>query len=559
MGCIPSKYYSHEGSKNDMIKVEYGAIESGAKKEFNPELLNCSAISKAEDLKQEDLEFKNFCNPCEKYSVLLDGSRLPIPDDISVENIGVWSEYASNNLGVFETAIPLVRLTSSEPFSTEGLTLKFDTRNNVYPTEISVSWYNGNELIKSEDYSINSPVFSVYENVDNFDKIEISFNKMNTPYSRLKLHSIEYGTLLIIEGKNIKSMKISQKISPISSTIPISTADMSFKNNINTDYNFSARQSLKIYNNDVLIGKYFIENAKQTTKQQWSINAKDYIALLESADFEGGIYVNEFAENILTAIFNKADVPFVISEALKQQTVSGYIPYTTCRDALQQVIFAIGGYVRTAYSDVVEVLESDLNVVESIGLSRILTGQTVSISADITQFELFAHSYTPIDDEIILYQSENPADEVRVIFNEPVQIDSLTIENGEILERGTNYAVISCTSNANLKGKKYKHTTISKSITNTKAYSKKSSNNKAVKNATLVSPQNIDKILNICYNYIVRNVTANSRVIEGTTPLVVGNAYEIETEILGKISGVLVEQSFSLYGGKKVTKETVIQ
>jgi hypothetical protein len=158
-----------------------------------------------------------------------------------------------------------------------------------------------------------------------------------------------------------------------------------------------------------------------------------------------------------------------------------------------------------------------------------------------------------------LYQSEDPADEVRVIFNEPVQIDSLTIENGEILERGTNYAVISCTSNAKLKGKKYKHTTISKSITNTKAYSKKSSNNKAVKNATLVSPQNIDKILNICYNYIVRNVTANSRVIEGTTLLVVGNAYEIETEILGKISGVLVEQSFSLYGGKKVTKETVIQ
>ena len=84
-------------------------------------------------------------------------------------------------------------------------------------------------------------------------------------------------------------------------------------------------------------------------------------------------------------------------------------------------------------------------------------------------------------------------------------------------------------------------------------------NKKTVKNATLISSANIDNILNICYNYIVRNKTVKSKIIETETPLVVGRAYEVETELLGKVSGVLTEQNFSLFGGSKVVKETVIK
>ena len=540
-----------------MIRVEYGVTTAGAKEGFTPELLNCAEISKADDLKQDGLEFKNFSNPCEKYSVLLDGTHFPIPEDISDENIGVWSEYASNAMGVFDIAVPFIRLVSSESFSTEGLTLTFDTQNNVYPLEMTISWYKGDDLITTKEYSINTPIFSVYEAVDDLDKIEMSFGRMNVPYSRLKLHNIEYGTLLTIDGKNIHSIKISQAVNPISATISIGAARISLKNDASTNYNFSARQNLNIFSDDVLIGKYFIESARQTTKQQWSVNAQDYIALLESAEFEGDVYVDEYAENLLIAIFNKANVPFTIAENLKKQKISGYIPYTTCRKALQQVLFAIGAYANTAYSQTVDILESNLNIVESIGLSRVLTGQSVSINADVTEVELFAHSYTPIDEETTLYKADKAEDSVRVIFDSPAH--SLTIENGEILERGTNYAVISCEANAVLKGKEYEHSTISKTKTNTSTFNKKSTNKKTIKNATLVSSQNIDNILNICYNYIIRNMAVKSRVIEEDTPLMVGNAYEIETELFGEISGVLIEQNFSLYGGKKIVKETVIQ
>ena len=52
-----------------MIRVEYGVITKGAKEGFVPELLNCASISNADDLSRDDLIFKNFSNPCERYSV----------------------------------------------------------------------------------------------------------------------------------------------------------------------------------------------------------------------------------------------------------------------------------------------------------------------------------------------------------------------------------------------------------------------------------------------------------------------------------------------------------
>ena len=539
-----------------MIRVEYGVITKGAKEGFVPELLNCASISNADDLSRDDLIFKNFSNPCERYSVLLDGGSLPIPENTQDENMGAWSEYASSQSGEFEEAFPTITLVSDEPFGVEGLGLEFDTNNNVYPTEFSISWYNGDNLIISKEYQSSYATFSTMQDVDDFNKIVLVFKKMNTPYSRLKLRSIQYGSILIIDEKSIQNIRIHQAVSPISTTIPASTLSLSFLNSSNANYNFTERQSLKIIDNGVLIGKYFIENSKQTNKKQWNIKAQDYINILESTEFEGGIYADELALNVLTTIFNKANVPFTITDELTIAKVTGYIPYTTCGKALQQVLFAIGGYASTAYSENVDILPNSNNIVESIGLDRIFQGQTISIDAAITEIELVAHTYNPIDTQITLHQANTVEENIKVIFREPAY--DLTIENGEIIESGVNYAIINCAENGVLKGKRYEHLTFSKSRVNTMSRMKKS-NKKTIRNGTLISYDNIDNILNICYNHITRNTTVRSRIVEAETPLVVGKAYEIETELLGNVIGVLNEQTFSLFGGKKIVKETVIK
>jgi uncharacterized protein YjgD (DUF1641 family) len=332
---------------------------------------------------------------------------------------------------------------------------------------------------------------------------------------------------------------------------------MYFLNSQNANYNFAAKQSLKIYDRDMLIGKYFIESAKQINKQQWNIKAQDYIDILEETVFEGGIYFKEPAINVLNSIFTKANVPFAVVDELWSDNITGYIPYTNCREALQQVLFAIGGYATTAYSEVVNVLANDDNVKESIGFDRIFQGQTISVDADITEIKLFGHTYTSSDDEIVLYKAETPQQDIKIIFNSPMH--DLTIEKGEIKDSGTNYAIISCEKDGLLKGKIFDHLTFSKTRYNVDTNNMANNNKKAIKNATLISSHNIDKILDMCYNYLIRNKSIKSKIIESGNPLVVGRMYEIETELLGKIKGILIEQDFSLFGGQKVVKKTVIK
>lgn len=540
-----------------MIKVEYGVIATGAKEKFTPELLNCASISKVADLSKSDLEFKNFGNPCEKYSILLDGRNLPIPQNIENENMGVWSQFISNENGEFDDSFPTIILSSDELFGVEGLGLQFDVFNNVYPTVFSVSWYNGENLIATKEYQSSSSIFSTTQDVENYNKIILVFKKMNTPYSRLKLHSIQYGSILIIEEKSIQNIRIHQVVSPISTTIPASTLSLSFLNTSNANYNFAERQSLKIINNDALVGRFFIENSKQINKKQWNIKAQDYIGILESAEFEGGIFVDELALNILTAIFGKANVPFTVSPQLSEKTLTGYIPYSTCRKALQQVLFAIGGYANTSYSENVDILALDTEITQSISLDKILVGQTVSIDADVTEIELFGHNYTQSNNEMVLYNSKESVENTKIIFSEPIY--DLKIENGEIIKSGTNYAVISCGANGVLKGKKFEHSTFSKIRYNTNAQNAKTTNKKTIKTATLISSSNIDDILDMCYNYIVKNIEVKSKAIEQDSHFIVGKTYEIETELLGKVTGFLTEQSFSLHGGKKIAKEMVIR
>ena len=77
--------------------------------------------------------------------------------------------------------------------------------------------------------------------------------------------------------------------------------------------------------------------------------------MLDSIPYYGGIYTNKNAVKLLTDIFTVAKVPYNIDDVFADEVVTGYIPFTTCRDALMQVAFAIQAVVDTSNSEVVKV------------------------------------------------------------------------------------------------------------------------------------------------------------------------------------------------------------
>lgn len=550
-----------------MVLIRYGSVALGASEDFEATLQDCSDVSNAENLTSAKDLYGNYGNPCEEYSVLLDGNCLPIPQESSDEidtsgiNIGVWSEAVADETGALATA-PTIVLESAAEYKLHGLTLVFDAINDIYPTSVTVAWYKGAEKLSEESYSCAASELSIQHYEETCDKIVIMLNALNTPLVRAKLRGVIYGQNIVIEGRDINSVQVTQEVCPLSTTLPISTAEMTFLNTAGADYDFAERQDLVIYNDNKMIGKYFIEEATRLTKKQWRVMAYDYIGLLDSVDFVGNLYYGKTAKVVADEIFSAAGVKYTMSDELAEKQVTGFIPYTTCRKALQQLLFAIGGFARTAYSETVDLLPVSTTIRESIPMAgRILLGtQSVKTETDVSEIELVSHKYVnDFPNMKTLYTVEEDVENAKIMFSDPVEPASLYLSkddeqvDGGIIEKGVNYAILTAPAGSVLKGIIYLHETSSKTVTNTKGHIWKS-NKKTISDATMVGQNNLDEALARCYDYLTRTKTVSSKVVEADPVLMVGEQYEIETESWGKLTGTNVQQSFALYGNKVAKK-----
>jgi hypothetical protein len=568
------------------VLIKYGDVAMGAREQFVPNSEDKAYFVEFDELKQM-IDFPNYTNPCELYSTALDGEDLPIPSDAVKANLGWWSGQISDENGVFEEPIVLTAQ-ADDLFSSIGITLTFDTINNVYADNVSIKWYRNGELISEKEFYPNSSIYLCQNPVELYNKIEITFYSINMPQNRLKVHDIEYGYGAEFGGDELKSVKITQQINPMSAEIAINTCDFILISKRNIEYSFRDRQVVETYFNGRLRCKTFIKDFKRKSKTEWSIQTEDYIGIMENVSFYGGIYQNANAQSVLEEIFAVAGVPFTLDGAIFNKTISGYIPYTTCREALMQVAFAIGAVIDTSNRQDVYVYVLSDELTQTIPLSRIMQGQNFTNQTKVTAFELTEHQYSPIDEEAVLYRaSDNGAGEnIFVRFSMPIH--DLSITNGQINSSGTNYAIINANMDCVLKGKKYDHVMTVKTKRNPLVLSTDTENIISIQNATLVSKNNVDNLLEKCYNYFANTREVNLKIVEGKhisyakavkygekkygsfkysqggssvvydKPVNVGDLIEAETEYLGNIQGRAIEQTFNLNGGI-IIKNTVMR
>ena len=549
------------------VVVKYKDIAIDAKENFNPSVSDQSAYSNILLLKQENVDYKDLSNPCEFYNFALDGNETPLEEDFEQENFGLWSEQFSNENGEFTTPISLV-LTSSELFSSVGLSLTFDTDNNYFPTLINIKWYRDNELLEDVDFEPSNAIYFCDKRVDYYNKVEITFYRYCIPFNRLKLRAIDYGLNVEFSGGQLLNAKMIQEVDPMSTQISINTFDFTLNKREDVEYSFQRKQPMSVYFNGNLLATHFVRTAKRKSKYGYNIETEDYIGLLDSIYFYGGIYSNKNALEIIEDIFITAKIPYEIQGDFDVITVSGYIPYSTCRNALMQVAFAIGAVVDTSNSNKVIIKRLSEEVRQTIPLLRIMQGQNFERGTNVSAVEVSAHNYRPITDTLEVYRAEDSGtgENIFVSFNEPLH--DLSITNGEIIESGTNYAIITANVGCVLAGQKYEHTSTVKSVKNPLLLRTDIENIIAIEKATLVSKDNIDFVLQRCYNYYVKTQTMNAKIIEsrrltGEGEIVydqrttVGDIAEFETEYLGVLRGQITKQTFNLIGGSIVKNSTV--
>ena len=165
----------------------------------------------------------------------------------------------------------------------------------------------------------------------------------------------------------------------------------------------------------------------------------------------------------------------------------------------------------------------------------------------MTGIRLYAHSYTPSQESAELYRG-NLTGETKLEFSEPYH--SLSITGGTIEKHGANYAYVAANGGeVVLTGLRYNHNTITLLKENPKITQNK--NIAEVKDATLVTAENAQAVLNRVYDYYSNNESVSFRAIINDQEL--GNRVRVATGFKGTMEGM--DMKFSR---RKITAEVTV-
>ena len=539
------------------IVVKYSDVAIGAKESFDITFDKALPPSNTSLVNTEAATFGRYDIPFELNSMILDGEADFLPEE-GLAQIGFISDVMCGEDGEFETPITF-ELVSDENFASPGLQITFDENKNIYATHVRIKWFNGNLLLKDQDFYPNSAKYFFNSRTEFYNRVVFEFYSLNVPRNRLRVNHIDYGLVVEFSGDELKGAKIIQEIDPISSSIPINTFDFTVESKKNIEFSFQTKQPIKVFVDDQLRATAFVKSSVRKARTIWNIQSEDYIGLMDTIFFKGGMYYEKDALELIDEIFSAAKTPYSTDGQFDGIVLSGHIPYISCREALMQVVFAIGAIADTSNSEYVKIFRLDEKNIKSIPKNRILQGQRFQSNTRVTAVELMSHSYGETNDDLVVYDAEKSGtgSQIFVSFNEPLH--DLSIENGVIVESGANHAVINAEDGCLLHGKKYEHTMVVKRKENPLILSTDIENVIAIENATLVSSINVDQILDRCYDYLVQTESVSMKIIDGRNDekTNVGDLVDFDTEYLGEKNGRIIRQSFSLIGGVLVKDSEV--
>ena len=199
----------------------------------------------------------------------------------------------------------------------------------------------------------------------------------------------------------------------------------------------------------VFWGIFYVDEIKMNDDRTLKISAFDGVGIMDNTYFNGGVYNNKNALELIDEIMDSAGFAYTIDESLTTKTVTGYIPYGTHRDALQMVAFAIGAFVDTSRTGTIQVLViPDLSVEPDIklGLDRQIVGGTVNYSELVTGVDVTAYTYTAGTSTSEVYTGRLEAGDNFIQFGKPVNPNTIKTTNGTIKEKGNNYCIITASS-----------------------------------------------------------------------------------------------------------------
>lgn len=519
------------------------------------------------DLKRDDLTYPGYALCYPRFS-LLNGQYINFPDNpqdygyISNE----WTDENGNfaysclraglkpHTGLYPRVFlfpqksrekymdyPVLTITFNSKFTSVGILLTFNMFSGDYATELNIKWYADSQLLSDEDFHPDDVRYFCNNYVHLYDKIVITFKKTSKPYRPVFLTRIDYGIYRDFLDDELIQTDCIQEINAISETISINTLSFTVRTKSNIPFDLQKKQRLGLYFNGDLIGHFYLKNGSRKNVWDYYMDSHDAIGVLDGNEYAGGIYTGQLVPDVIGQIFDGEDFAYLVDDAYKNTQLHGYIPYTTKRNALQQIAFAIGAIVDTSNSDGVAIYPQQTEVTGTFGNDDTFEGLTLEHSDIVTGIRLTVHSYQESQETAELF-SDTLNGTAEIVFSEPYY--GLSVTGGTIIRSGHNYAVISGSGDSViLTGKRYNHLTNQIVKENPDIVFNK--NIKEVTGATLIHSGNAAQALERIYAYYQRAESVVGDVLLGDK--VIGQVVEADTAYDGMREGTLesIDYSFS--------------
>lgn len=422
----------------------------------------------------------------EPYGWPLDGGRSLIPDS---PKTGFWSKERTDGDGNFATP-PILTLSFSKSYSATGVTFAFSPGTDEWCSKIRVTWYNGATLLSQVTAYPDSAHWTLENAVENFNSITVELLATNKPGQFAKVQCVEIGRTIWFGAGEIVSPQVTNEIDPTLSVLTVDTMKVTIKDKQNRYFLPQKNQQMELYQNDQLVAVQYITESARESKQQYTFSCQSAIGLLEDT-YLGGIYNDTPLQDVLNDIL--AGYDFVLGSFFENETVTGYLPVCTRREALQQIAFAIGAVVSTQRSRSIHIDRIATDISSTFTKSSIFQGAKLDTSPKIARIDITAHRYVPSNEVETLLEGEDiNGKDVLVTFDQPHH--SYVADNGTITGSGANWVTITASGSVTLTAKKYVHNAVQRS----KRYSvtaAEQNNIQKIESATLVHSGNVENVL----------------------------------------------------------------
>lgn len=439
----------------------------------------------------------------------LDGSRKIMPD--SPKDIGWWSKEMSDVDGRFAVN-PKITIKFPVSYTATGLTFTFNPATNQWCSELKVSWYSDQTLIRETDYFPTGARWVLEELVEGFDRIVIEIKKTNNSFQFAKIQNIMIGQSIHFGRDEIISASVTSEADHKLCELTVDTMRLEIHDRAKRKLLPQEGQRVELYQNNNLVAANYIKDSTREAPFFYTVSCQSAIGLLEDT-FLGGMYDNIPLETLVSEILS--DMSYEVSPSFSKRTVSGYLPVCSKREALQQVAFAVGALVTTQGTDAIKLDPIQTSVTSSFNADRIFSGARVTTEKLYAKVEVATHSYTKSNEtEDIVSGEMVDGENVLITFEEPHH--GYTITGGTITGSGVNWVTVTANGEITISAKKYVHNSVMKSRRNSFATANEQSNVMTVDSATLITSANIDSVLNRLYEAsTLRAVLSEEVVVHG--------------------------------------------